>query len=468
MEGSEADRFRVIIAGGGVAALEGLLALRELAGERLDVSMLAPVDEFVYRPLSVGEPFRRTIPRTFSLWEIARHNGATFHRTALGEIDVESRTIRTTAGTELSYDALLIAVGARPIEGVPGALTFRGSVDAGAVREILVDAEAGRIARVVFTMSDETWWPLAAYELALITRTHLSERGAGDVAVGLVTPEARPLGIFGSSVSGSVSRLLDEAGVALYLGMEPKGFADGVLRMSSGGPDLPCDRAVALPLPSVEPIPGLPEQGHRGLIPTDRYGGVDGAPRVYAAGDATWFPIKQGGIAAQQADAAASAIAALAGAPVTPQAFHPVLRGALLTGRGPHFMRADQLGRLPSQASPSVLWWPPSKVAGRLLAPYLFALSGYEAPDRPELTDLEAPFGDQASDISIDSVEVREMALESADLEASGHRYARALRWLEVVEDLELSLPPDYEVKRIAWQELAGPTVDRPPLTGAA
>jgi sulfide:quinone oxidoreductase len=468
MEGPESERFNVVIAGGGVAAVEGLLALRELATDRVEVSMLAPVEDFVYRPLSVGEPFRRAVPRRFSLWEIARDKRATFHRSALEGIDLDRRVVRTTAGTELSYDALLIAIGAQPTEGVPGALTFRGSVDAPAMRELLADAEAGRVRRVVFTMSDETWWPLAAYELALLTRAHLVEHGAAEVSIELVTPEARPLGIFGSNASESVASLLREAGVKLHPGLVPKEFADGVLKLKGDSPDLACDRAVALPLPLVPRIPGLPEQGYRGLIPTDRYGSVDGAPRVYAAGDATWFPIKQGGIAAQQADAAASAIAALAGAPVTPQAFHPILRGALLTGHGPRFMRSDKLGRVPSQASRSILWWPPSKVAGRLLAPYLFAMSGYEAADHPELTDLAAPFGDDASEVRVDEVDVREMALASADIEATGHRYRRALRWLGVAENLDLALPPDYEAKRTAWRDLARPAVDQPPLEGAA
>jgi sulfide:quinone oxidoreductase len=467
MADSEPERFRVVIAGGGVAALEGLLALRELAADRIDVDMLAPEDEFVYRPLSVGEPFRRTVARTFSLWEIARHKAATFHRTGLRAINPERRSIRTTADTELSYDALLIAIGARPVDAVPGALTFRGSVDAPAIREILEDAEAGLIRRVVFTMSDETWWPLACYELALFTRAHLLEHGAGEVSVELVTPEARPLGVFGARASDSVAKLLHQSGVRFHPGIGPVSFERGLLRTKEGT-KLRCDRVVALPLPSVPPIPGLPEQGYRGLIPTDRYGRVEGAPRVYAAGDATWFPIKQGGIAAQQADAAASAIAALAGAPVTPQAFHPVLRGALLTGNGPQFMRTDQLGRLPSQASRSILWWPPGKIAGRLLAPYLFALSGYEAPEDPELTDLPAPFGEGPSDIPVDKVDVREMALASADLEASGHRYRRALRWLEVAEDLELSLPPDYEAKRLTWEQRARPVASRPPFTDAS
>ena len=47
------DNQHVLIAGGGMAALEAALALRDLAGERLTVTMLAPDRHFTYRPLSV-------------------------------------------------------------------------------------------------------------------------------------------------------------------------------------------------------------------------------------------------------------------------------------------------------------------------------------------------------------------------------------------------------------------------------
>jgi sulfide:quinone oxidoreductase len=464
---ADAERTRVTIVGGGVAALEGLLALRDLAPDRVDLSMVAPEDEFAYRPLSVGEPFESVAVRRFSLREIARDQGATFHQTRLEAINADRRSIRTSAGTDLDYDALLIATGAQPSEVVPGAIPFRGSEDVPRMREVLEEAQAGEIGQIVFTMPDETWWPLAAYELALLTRSHLSRHSAGGVLVHLVTPEARPLGLFGAGASEGVSRLLHRAGVMLHPGRVPERFEDGVLKLK-GGSELRCDRVIALPLSTVPRIPGVPEQGRRGLIPTDRFGRVDGLPRAYAAGDATWFPIKQGGIAAQQADSAATAIAALAGAPVAPQPFQPVLRGALLTGSGPRYLRTDRLGRVPSEISRSILWWPPSKVAGRLLAPYLFTRSGYAASGRPELTDLGTPTGGDVADITEVHAEVREMALASAELEAAAHQYSRALRWLEVAEDLELSLPPEYERKRAAWLELAGPATGHSLLINAA
>ena len=100
---------------------------------------------------------------------------------------------------------------------------------------------------------------------------------------------------------------------------------------------------------------------------------MTGVENVYAAGDGTNFPIKQGGIACQQADAVAEVIAKAAGASLEPRSFRPVLRGQLITGRESRFMRTSLSGREgdSAQSSPETLWWPPSKIAGRYLAPYL-------------------------------------------------------------------------------------------------
>ena len=44
------EKLRVIVAGGGVAALETTLALSELAPEQTDVSVIASNEDFAYRP----------------------------------------------------------------------------------------------------------------------------------------------------------------------------------------------------------------------------------------------------------------------------------------------------------------------------------------------------------------------------------------------------------------------------------
>jgi sulfide:quinone oxidoreductase len=130
----------------------------------------------------------------------------------------------------------------------------------------------------------------------------------------------------------------------------------------------------------------------------DRTGRVAGEQDVYAAGDATDVPIKQGGIAAQQADTAASSIAARLRADIEPEQFNPVLRGLLLTGRAPRYMRAET-GRSDGdgwRVSDSALWWPPSKIAGRRLAPYL-ALRHDEPEDAPLGLSVEVDLSNQGA-----------------------------------------------------------------------
>jgi sulfide:quinone oxidoreductase len=148
--------------------------------------------------------------------------------------------------------------------------------------------------------------------------------------------------------------------------------AGGTVILHPGDRRIDCDRVVALA--RVEPIAidGVP--GDRdGFAPVDAHGQVVGAPGVYAAGDGTSFPVKQGGIACQQADAAAEAIARQAGAQIEPKPFRPILRGRLMTGKRPLFLRSDVSGASGdvSESSGHTLWWPPSKIAGDYLAPYL-------------------------------------------------------------------------------------------------
>jgi CBS domain-containing protein len=117
-----------------------------------------------------------------------------------------------------------------------------------------------------------------------------------------------------------------------------------------------------------------------GFIPVDSQCRVHGIIDVFAAGDITSFTVKQGGIAAQQADVAAAAIAAAAGASISPQRFQPVLRGLLLTGRESRYLRRE-VSAQPEHApvaSYEPLWWPPAKIVGHHLAPFLASQVGNE------------------------------------------------------------------------------------------
>jgi sulfide:quinone oxidoreductase len=130
---------------------------------------------------------------------------------------------------------------------------------------------------------------------------------------------------------------------------------------------------VALPRFEGPRLPGIACDRH-GFVSTDDFGRVLSEEDIYAAGDMTQFPLKQGGIATQQADAAATAIAARSGAAVEPTPFRPILRGLLLTGLAPRYLRAEA-GTIPG-LDLEPLWWPPAKIVGRYLTPLLAAKIG--------------------------------------------------------------------------------------------
>jgi sulfide:quinone oxidoreductase len=374
---------RALIAGGGVAALEAALALRALAEERTSVELLAPEPHFWYRPLSVAEPFGLGEARRFELSELAAAAGARLTPGALVGVGAARHEARTSSGAVLGYDVLLVACGAAPEPAIAGALTFRGPADVDKVRRLLDEVAAGEVRRIAFAVPWGAAWTLPAYELVLLTSAHLAARGIGGVELALVTPEEEPLQLFGPAASEAIRDLLAEREVAVRTGVYPAEVVDGELVLVPDG-KLAVDRVVALPRLLGPRIDGLP-QTLDGFVPVDAHGRVLGLEDVFAAGDVTSFPLKQGGIAAQQAEAAAEAIAAEAGADLDPRPFRPVLRGLLLTGGRPRYLRREITGGFgeTSWASTEPLWWPPAKIVGRYVAPFLGALAGVEVPREP-------------------------------------------------------------------------------------
>jgi sulfide:quinone oxidoreductase len=372
--------MQVLIAGGGVAALEAALALRVLAEERVSVELLGPEPHFWYRPLSVAEPFALGESRHLELAELATAAGATFSLGELTGVDSERHEARTSVG-DLPYDVLLVACGAVPTVAVPGALTFRGPADTDKMRGLLEELDAGTVRRVAFVVSGGSVWSMPIYELALMTAAYAREHKL-DVELALVTPEEEPLQLFGHAGSRAVRGLLDESGIAVHTATYPSQVVDSGLPFIPEG-RVAADRVVALPVLRGPRLDGLP-QTREGFIPVDEYGRVRGLEDVFAAGDITSFPIKQGGIAAQQADTVAAVIAAGAGADLAPEPFRPVLRGLLLTGGQPRYLRHDITRGVgePATVSPEPLWWPPAKIVGRYLAPFLGSIAGVE--DVPE------------------------------------------------------------------------------------
>jgi sulfide:quinone oxidoreductase len=362
----------VVIAGGGVAALEAALALRDLGGDRVALTMLAPQTELVYQPLSVADPFALGSAKRYPLSQVAEKLDLELRHEALESVDPASKLVRTDAA-EHGYDKLLVAVGAGREAAYEHALTFRGQEDTEPARGLVQDLEGGYVKRFAFVVPPGSSWPLPLYELALMTARRARESSA-DVEITLVTPEESPLGVFGVQASEAVAGLLSDAGIGVELRTRATIERTGEVLLHPGDGRLEVERVVALPRVVGRAVEGLPHDD-QGFLPIDQHARVRGVDDVYAAGDGTDFPLKQGGIACQQADAAASAIAAEAGASVEAEPFRPVLRGQLLTGGAPQFLRHSVEGGHgdDSEVSQETLWYPPSKISGRYLAPFLGA-----------------------------------------------------------------------------------------------
>ena len=367
---------RVLIAGGGVAALEAALALKALAEDRVDVTLLAPSRTFAYRPLAATEPFGGPEVVRFQLAAIAADRGLSLVRDAVAGVDAARHRVRTQGGASLRYDSLVLALGGAATEAVRGADAFRGPQDVERMRETAAAAAAGELRSIAFVAPPGSSWTLPVYELALGT-AQVAARAGADVELTVVTPERRPLQAFGQVASDAVSALLARRGIRLRTHSFAEAVAEGRLWLAAGD-SLGADRVVALPRLLGRRIDGVPADD-LGFVPVDLLGRVDGLEDVYAAGDGTSGPLKQGGVAAQQAGAAAAAIAATAGAPVEPEPYEPVLRATLATGDGALYLREPAAPGEPA-VSTEPPWWPPSKIVARHLAPYLAANLGLAEP----------------------------------------------------------------------------------------
>jgi sulfide:quinone oxidoreductase len=369
---SSAQQTRVLIAGGGVAALEAALALEHHASGRVQTKLLAPEDRFVYRPMSVGEPFGHAVARSYPLDRLVADIGVERCKDRLKWVDTGARTVHTEQGLELEYDALLLALGARTSEPMLHALTIDPTRLDEQLHGLIQDLEGGWVHSIAFVIPELNSWPLPIYELALMTAARAYEMNV-NAQITVVTPEQAPLAIFGPNASAAVSRRLDAYGIATITSARCTMHAPKRLTVTNAQAPIAVDQVVTLPALHGPAVPGIPKSAAQGFVGVDRHGRLPGLERVFAAGDMTDFPIKLGGIAAQQADAAAESIAALAGAAIEPTPLVATIHGILIGGGEPLYMRAQVTGSVGThgKVSGQPFWAPASKVYARYLGPYL-------------------------------------------------------------------------------------------------
>jgi sulfide:quinone oxidoreductase len=368
---TETTPSHVVIAGGGVAALETLMALRDLAGDRVAITLIAPEANFTYRPMKVAEPFYLGHAREYELADIARDHGARFIHDSVAEVEPEQKVVRCGSGVHVPYDHLVLATGAKAVPAFREALTFGEDPAERRLHGLLADLEQGYVKSVAFVVPSEATWTLPLYEIALMTAGQVWGMGMDRVEFTLVTPEERPLAMFGGPASDAVGQMLATEGIEFVGSSYPK-VGRGHVIADPSGRRIDVDRVVSLPILDGRRLAGAPSDAD-GFIPVDTHGRVLALARVYAAGDGANFPIKQGGLATQQADAVAQTIAAEVGADIDPEPFRPVLRGLLLTGGDDRYLRHTVAGGDgEGEAAGHALWWPPTKIAGRYISGYLF------------------------------------------------------------------------------------------------
>ena len=299
---------------------------------------------------------------------------------------------------------LVLALGAHPEREWHSreVLTYYGGRDGPNYRLPLHQLLEERVTKLAFVKPAGPSWPLPLYDLALLTAADCAAHDRSGVELSLVTPEEEPLAIFGETASAAIRRLLDESGVTLHMSSYGTPGHSGWLDITPGDRRVSVDRIVTLPRPLGPRLRGI-VCDRDGFIATDAHGRVAGLDGVFAAGDATSLP-GQGGLAAQQADAVAETIAASVGVDIDPQPFRPVLRGLLLTGGPPHYLQADISGRAGDDSTISgvALWWPPDKLAGRYLAPYLSRQVGERLDVMPQgehAIPIEAAIDPASADI---------------------------------------------------------------------
>jgi sulfide:quinone oxidoreductase len=389
--------LRVVVAGAGIAGLETLVGLRALAGERVKLTLLAPVSSFGYRPLSTATPFTFREGRNLSLRALAEGVDATLVQDGLAQVDTGRRRVLTRNGDFLPYDALVLAMGVRhPSGSPPGARWTRGPGGPPLFARLLSDIEAGEARRIAFVVPADAAWPVDAYELAMVAARAAEQAGGGEVT--LLTAEHSPVYVLGEAASETVRQQLADAGIELRtgvgLGPDPTteetgrdAFSAVVARLATsrgraprprgtvlrldGGETLSVDRVVSLPTALGPSVAGVAHDP-RGFIPVNEHTHASGADRVVAVGDATTVRLKHSALAVAQADSAAETLAAEAGADIAPTPWSPILYGILAAP--PHFPDPPDSVWLPSgEPITHCLWWPPGHVTGRHLAPYVAA-----------------------------------------------------------------------------------------------
>jgi sulfide:quinone oxidoreductase len=362
-----AERVRILVAGSGPGALEATLALSRSEQLDAEISLISPQTEYLYRPNLVMEPFGVVSTARYSVGEIIRHPSVQQWQGLIERVDPAAGKAWSPENDEFDFDAMVVATGTRPRIELPAPAITIGAPDwKEDVAQVVAEIDAGEISNVIFTRPAGAAYSLPMYELALMAADRASRQSQRQITIAVVTPERIPLELFGAENSERVAKLCAQSGVLVRTANEAAVY-DGTTLTLADGETFAAGRVIAVP--GLDPIvpEGLPA-GAGGFIEVDEHQLVTGTTNIYAVGDVTDFPLKQGGLASEAADAAAAAIEAQLGSRETAEPFTGETQGILLTTQTRLMMRA----RITKDGSTSLPIDQPSgpvqKIASRLLA----------------------------------------------------------------------------------------------------
>ena len=388
------------VVGSGTAGLEALFAARAALGETVGLRLITPEHEFRYRPMSAASLFRPAEERGLPIADVATQAGAEWIQGSAAAVYEDDREVLTRDGDTVKFDFLLLALGSRSRRALRQGYLWERGGDPSFLDRIITGILAGEVRSVAVVAPLGARWPIPAYELALV----LAWTAAGTEArVTLITAERQPVAALGGQASDTVTRELREAGVAVISATDPSDehrshvTPDEPVRLllrsgramerpgspatqASESPATPpargslveFDRLISLPAMDGPFLAGV-ETDVAGFIEVDEGLRVCGSERIWAAGGCIAAALDYSALAAQQADAAISAIASAIGptgadgaALRSSPAPAPELSGLLLNGQRERWLAENPAGT--RQPSTRCLWWPPGRAVGGMLA----------------------------------------------------------------------------------------------------
>jgi len=312
---------RVVIVGGGFAALEAAFTLRQHLGERVDVTLVADRPELVFKPDTIHVPFGGAEDDLrLPLAQPTERRGIALRQGSIAKVDTDPKRIALEDGAVLDYDYLVLATGAAMLpDEIPGLAqharliwTIDQMRELGDALHRLRDAAVdGSPQHVLFLVPPGNMWAGPLYELAFMLETWLRRNRVRDlICVTFATCEGSYLQAFGEGLHHTITKEFTGKGIIGRTGAAATAVEPTRVRFADGTAHTFDLLVAAAPYGAAVHYTGLPTD-ERGFLLTDaETRRVQGTDAVYAPGDAGDFPVKQAFLAFLQADAVADDIAA--------------------------------------------------------------------------------------------------------------------------------------------------------------